>query len=78
MNLIVDDELHGSTWDSFRRSSSVEKTDGPAHRFEVAMVVHVNVISDVIRPWCFIGKRRLEKAIASLGRQVEVRWPPSS
>jgi predicted DsbA family dithiol-disulfide isomerase len=40
------------------------------------MVVHVDVISDVICPWCYIGKRRLEKAIAALDRQVEVRWLP--
>jgi predicted DsbA family dithiol-disulfide isomerase len=36
------------------------------------------VISDVICPWCFIGKRRLEKAVANLDRQqeVRVRWLP--
>lgn len=34
----------------------------------------VEVISDVICPWCFIGKRRLEKAIAALGKPVKVRW----
>ncbi len=38
----------------------------------------VDVISDVICPWCFIGKRRLEKAVAALaGRhEVRVRWHP--
>ena len=36
----------------------------------------VDVISDVICPWCWIGKRRLEKAIASLGQPVKVRWFP--
>ena len=38
----------------------------------------VDVISDVICPWCFIGKRRLEKAIAALEGQhdVRVRWHP--
>ena len=36
----------------------------------------VEVISDVICPWCFIGKRRLEKAIAALGKPVKVRWHP--
>jgi predicted DsbA family dithiol-disulfide isomerase len=30
----------------------------------------VDVISDVICPWCFIGKRRLEKAVAALDGQV--------
>jgi predicted DsbA family dithiol-disulfide isomerase len=38
----------------------------------------IDVISDVICPWCFIGKRRLEKAIATIGDQHEfrVRWHP--
>jgi predicted DsbA family dithiol-disulfide isomerase len=42
------------------------------------MNLHVDVISDVICPWCFIGKRRLEKAIALLGddQNVQVHWHP--
>jgi predicted DsbA family dithiol-disulfide isomerase len=34
----------------------------------------IDVISDVICPWCFIGKRRLEKAMD--GRPATVRWHP--
>ena len=34
----------------------------------------VDVISDVICPWCFIGKRRLEKALE--GRPAVVHWHP--
>ena len=26
--------------------------------------VHIEVVSDVVCPWCYIGKRRLEGAIA--------------
>jgi predicted DsbA family dithiol-disulfide isomerase len=42
------------------------------------MVLRIDVISDVICPWCYIGKRRLEKAVAALDRQqeVRVRWLP--
>jgi predicted DsbA family dithiol-disulfide isomerase len=36
----------------------------------------VDVISDVICPWCYIGKRRLEKAVAALDGPVNVRWLP--
>lgn len=36
----------------------------------------VDVTSDVICPWCFIGKRRLEKAVAAHGGPVRVRWLP--
>jgi predicted DsbA family dithiol-disulfide isomerase len=41
------------------------------------MTLTIDVISDVICPWCYIGKRRLEKAVAAFGReQVQVRWHP--
>jgi predicted DsbA family dithiol-disulfide isomerase len=42
------------------------------------MNLAVDVISDVICPWCYIGKRRLEKAVAAIGGQheVRVRWLP--
>ncbi|QDV56274.1 DsbA family oxidoreductase [Rosistilla oblonga] len=42
------------------------------------MNLAVDVISDVICPWCFIGKRRLEKAIAAVDGQydVQVNWHP--
>lgn len=40
------------------------------------MNLTVDVISDVICPWCYIGKRRLEKAIARHGGSVTVHWLP--
>ena len=40
------------------------------------MDLSVDVISDVICPWCFIGKRRMEKAVAEHGGPVKVRWHP--
>jgi predicted DsbA family dithiol-disulfide isomerase len=37
----------------------------------------VDVVSDVVCPWCFIGKRRLEKALALRPDiAVEVNWHP--
>ena len=40
-------------------------------------LVRIDVVSDVVCPWCFIGKHRLEKAIElSPGIPVEVRWRP--
>jgi predicted DsbA family dithiol-disulfide isomerase len=38
------------------------------------MTLTVDVISDVICPWCYVGKRRLEKAIPCF--DVRVRWLP--
>lgn len=35
----------------------------------------IEVVSDVVCPWCFIGKRRLEKALALVGRKgAQVHW----
>uniref|UniRef100_A0A7S4B535 DSBA-like thioredoxin domain-containing protein n=1 Tax=Chrysotila carterae TaxID=13221 RepID=A0A7S4B535_CHRCT len=36
----------------------------------------VEVISDVICPWCWIGKRNLESAITQSGLPVDVQWRP--
>lgn len=39
--------------------------------------LEVDVISDVMCPWCFIGKRRLERAAELAPEQhLEVRWRP--
>jgi predicted DsbA family dithiol-disulfide isomerase len=44
----------------------------------MAKTLLIEVASDVICPWCYIGKRRLEKALESLAGEVEVRleWLP--
>jgi predicted DsbA family dithiol-disulfide isomerase len=38
--------------------------------------VKIEVWSDVVCPWCYIGKRRLERAIAEFGHadEIEVVW----
>ena len=36
----------------------------------------VDVVSDLICPWCFVAKRRIEMAAAILGREVEIHWLP--
>ncbi|MBH0239731.1 DsbA family oxidoreductase [Methylobrevis albus] len=42
-----------------------------------APAVTVDVFSDVVCPWCFLGKRNLEAALPLLGDlAVEVRWRP--
>jgi predicted DsbA family dithiol-disulfide isomerase len=39
--------------------------------------ITIDVVSDVMCPWCLIGKRRLEQALANRpGAPVEVRWRP--
>ena len=39
--------------------------------------MHIDIVSDVICPWCFIGKRRLEKALSLRPDvTVDVTWRP--
>ncbi|AZO08220.1 MULTISPECIES: DsbA family protein [unclassified Mesorhizobium] len=39
--------------------------------------IAVDVVSDVVCPWCFIGQKRLDKAIAAASDvEVHVRWRP--
>ena len=40
--------------------------------------MELDVVSDVVCPWCWVGKRRLEKAVKLLaeGLQVRVHWRP--
>ena len=37
----------------------------------------IDVVSDVICPWCFLGKRRLDAALAMVPEaKVFIRWRP--
>lgn len=39
--------------------------------------IAVDVVSDVVCPWCFVGARRLARAVAAVPEvEVEVRWRP--
>ena len=41
-------------------------------------IVEVDVVSDVMCPWCYVGKRRLEKALEIIPENIEVKinWRP--
>lgn len=39
--------------------------------------ITVDVVSDVVCPWCYLGRKRLETAVAMAGDiEVHVRWRP--
>jgi predicted DsbA family dithiol-disulfide isomerase len=45
------------------------------------LTLAVDVVSDVVCPWCYVGKRKLERALEALKQheptlQVAVRWHP--
>ncbi|MHA6262604.1 DsbA family oxidoreductase [Arenibacterium sp. CAU 1754] len=39
-------------------------------------VVQVDIVSDVMCPWCIVGFRQLEQALAVTGMGARVRWHP--
>lgn len=43
---------------------------------EVMTRMRIDVVSDAICPWCWIGRANLAGAIAELGWDAEVRWHP--
>lgn len=38
--------------------------------------IQVDIISDVVCPWCFIGYRQLERALELAGLEADIRWHP--
>jgi predicted DsbA family dithiol-disulfide isomerase len=44
----------------------------------VGPVLDISIVSDAICPWCYVGKRRFEKALALLGPDFRARvtWRP--
>ena len=38
--------------------------------------MQIDIYSDIVCPWCYVGKRRLERALTSVGRDVHVTWRP--
>jgi predicted DsbA family dithiol-disulfide isomerase len=44
---------------------------------EQAERLTIDIVSDVVCPWCYIGKRNLEAALATLpANDIEIRWRP--
>jgi predicted DsbA family dithiol-disulfide isomerase len=44
---------------------------------DAAVTVLADVVSDVVCPWCYIGKRRLEAAVRlNPGIKVDINWRP--
>jgi predicted DsbA family dithiol-disulfide isomerase len=42
-----------------------------------AKPLQIDIVSDVVCPWCYIGKRRIENALALMSEvPVEVHWRP--
>ena len=38
--------------------------------------LHIDIVSDVVCPWCIVGYRQLEKALQASGTDYELHWQP--
>ena len=43
---------------------------------DIAPVIQVDIVSDIMCPWCIVGFRQLEQALAASGMGARVRWQP--
>jgi len=53
--------------------SNLERSDDPTLR---AAALHVEVIADLVCPFCYLGKRRLEEALHAVQGPSEISWHP--
>jgi predicted DsbA family dithiol-disulfide isomerase len=53
----------------------MNEAKSPTNSIEPGMTI--DIVSDVVCPWCYIGKRRLEAALDARGNaRPEIRWYP--
>lgn len=43
---------------------------------QASNTIRIDIVSDVVCPWCIIGYKQLERAIEETGSNVEVHWHP--
>ena len=43
---------------------------------EADQVLTIDIVSDVVCPWCYVGEKRLEEALSEEAGPVVVRWRP--
>src|SRR5271155_4309627 len=43
---------------------------------EADEVLTIDVVSDVVCPWCYLGEKRLDAALAEAAQPVALRWRP--
>jgi len=72
----MNEDLEGQVCGVDGCTTPAEGGAGSAASF--ASLPELNVVSDVICPWCYVGKRRLEKAFSMLGPSARLRitWRP--
>jgi predicted DsbA family dithiol-disulfide isomerase len=56
---------------------SLQSAGSPMNDAKPTVSIRIDIISDIVCPWCYIGKHRLEAAIVSYaGLDVDLYWRP--
>lgn len=55
--------------------SQIKHMSTPAH---IPPVLTIDLVSDLVSPWCYLGRKRLDRALARLqgASRPEIRWQP--
>ena len=63
---------------SFLSLSAIAAQTEPLQKLQVDDKIKIDIISDVVCPWCAIGYKRLSQAIDELGikEKVQIQWHP--
>ena len=52
------------------------RPSGPDQGLAPAAALHVEVIADLVCPFCYIGKRRLDEAMRAVQGPSDISWYP--
>ena len=61
--------------DPLRQKQRLQKQRGPSMT-DAGEPLSIDVVSDVVCPWCYLGEKRLAAALAEETEPVNVRWRP--
>ena len=39
-------------------------------------IIRIDIVSDLVCPWCYIGQKRLQDALKQTDQEVEISWKP--
>ena len=45
-------------------------------KFKKMNKIKIDIVSDLVCPWCYIGQKRLNDALAQSGYEAEISWKP--
>jgi predicted DsbA family dithiol-disulfide isomerase len=73
---VAQDEKPGQALDPCPAMRQVDRTRPRSPAMTLPAPIRVDIVSDVVCPWCIIGFLQLQQACQATGRGLEVHWHP--